>query len=96
MYILYHHAPWANEGLETGCVMLYMANIITKLAGYTCHPNEKEIDPKEFSESSKADFIRKMGYDLDYESLTKIENLVSKFITEESDNMMSLFDMWDM
>lgn len=92
MYILYHHAPWADEGLEQGSVILYLANIITKLAGYTCHPNEKKIDPEEFSESSKVDFVTKMGYDLDYEILNNIENHVREFISEEVENVMSLFD----
>lgn len=92
IYVLYHHAPWADEGLEKGSVILYLANIITKLAGNACYPNEKEIDPNEFIGSSKMDFIRKMGYDLDDDILTKFENHVREFIVEESDNVMSLFD----
>ncbi len=92
MSILYHHAPWADEGMEKGSVILYLANIITKLSGYTCHSSEKDIDPKEFSESSNVDFITKMGYELDYEILNNILNHVREFISAESDNVMKMFD----
>jgi HD-like signal output (HDOD) protein len=92
MQILFHHAPWTDKGYEANSAMVYLANIITKLAGYPCHPTEQKIDPLEFSKSTQADFITKCGYDLDYDVLTKLINHVEEFIIEEADNMMKFFD----
>jgi HD-like signal output (HDOD) protein len=92
MQVLYHHAPWTDKTYETNSIMVYLANIITKLAGYTCHPTEPDMDPIEFSKSSQADFIIKSGYDLDHDILIKFVNHIQEFIMEEADNMMRFFE----
>ncbi len=92
MSILYHHAPWADQGLERHSVILYLANIITKMAGYSCHPGEKKIDPVEFSGSSKADFISKTGFELSPDTMINMVNHVRECVSQESDNVMRLFE----
>ena len=91
MNVLYHHAPWGDENYETGAIILYLANMITKITGYYCHPNEKEIDPIEFSKSSQITYINKSGFELDSEKLMNIITHVKEYIAEEVDNVMRIF-----
>ena len=91
MYILYHHAPWGDENYETGATILYLANMITKITGYYCHDNEKQIDPFEFARSSQITYINKNGFDLDSETLIHIITNVKEYIAEEVDNVMRIF-----
>ena len=51
--------------------MIYLADIITKVAGYNCHADEEERDLMAFSQSDRADYINKSGFKMDYETLEK-------------------------
>jgi len=92
MQILYHHAPWTDKNYETGSIMLYLGNIITKLAGYSCHKAEKEMDLQAFSRSSQVGYINKNGFELDHDILEKFIKHTQEFIVEETDNVMRFFD----
>ena len=89
--VLYHHAPWGNENYVTGAIILYLANMITKITGYYCHDNERKIDLQEFSKSSQIAYINKSGFDLDSEILLNIITHVKEYIAEEGGNMMTIF-----
>lgn len=88
--ILYHHAPWYDKNYETNSIILYLANIFTKLAGYPCHPNEKQIKLDEFAHSSEIDFIIKSGFDLDYETMKKLLGHIQECIEDEADSVIRL------
>jgi len=90
--ILYHHTPWEDKNYEKGSILLYLADIITKAAGYSCHADEEEADLQAFSRSGQADYINKNGFKLDYKTLEKFVNHVRESIAEEADNMMRFFD----
>ncbi|MFC1862816.1 HDOD domain-containing protein [Thermodesulfobacteriota bacterium] len=92
MQVLYHHAPWCDANFEDSSIAIYLSNILTKLAGYSCHPNEKQIDPIEFSGSSEADFIIKNGFDLEPEVIENLIKHIQEFVMEEADNVLKLFD----
>jgi HD-like signal output (HDOD) protein len=92
LQVLYHHAPWADKTYETGSIMVYLSNIVTKLAGYSCHMDEEVIDMEAFSKSSQVGYINKNGFELDYETLDKFVNHVREFVVEEADNVMRFFD----
>ena len=92
MQILYHHAPWYDKNYETNSMIIYLANIFTKLAGYSCHPDEKQIDLHEFANSSEVNFIIKSGFDLDYETIKKLISHIQEFILIEANNVMKLFE----
>jgi len=91
MQILYHHAPWHDKNYGTNTIIIYLANVLTKLAGHPCHPEEKQIDLHEFANSSEVDFIIKSGFDLDYETTKKLISNIQKFILVEANNVMRLF-----
>ena len=91
MNILYHHAPWGDKNFETGAIILFLANMITKIAGYYCHDNENQIDPLEFSESSQITYINTNGIGFDYEILMNIIAHVKEYIAVDVDNVMGIF-----
>jgi HD-like signal output (HDOD) protein len=92
LQVLYHHAPWADKTYETGSIMVYLANIITKMAGYSCHKDEEVPDMDAFSGSSQVNYINKNGFELDYEILQKFVSHIQEVVVEEADSVMRFFD----
>ncbi len=92
MQVLYHHAPWHDKNYRTNSIIIYLANVLTKLAGHPCHPDEKQIDLHEFANSSEVDFIIRSGFDLDYETTKKLISDIQEFILVEANNVMRLFE----
>ncbi len=90
--VLYHHAPWYAKDYEANSIIIYLSNILTKMAGYTCHPAEKKLTPEEFAKSSEMQYINKCGFELDYETLRNLINNIREYIQDEADNVMSLLD----
>ena len=90
--VLYHHGPWHDKNHRANSTMIYLANVLTKLAGYPSHPDEKQIDLHEFANSSEVDFITKTGFDLDYEKIKRLISNIQEYILMEDDNVMRLFD----
>ena len=90
--VLYHHGPWHDKNHRANSTMIYLANVLTKLAGYPSHPEEKQIDLHEFANSSEVDFITKTGFDLDYERIKRLISNIQEYILMEDDNVMRLFD----
>lgn len=90
--IMYHHAPWEDKNYEKGSIMLYLADIITKATGFSCHADEEEMDPQAFLLSGEADYINKNGFKLDYDSLERFVKHARESIVEEADSMMRFFD----
>jgi putative nucleotidyltransferase with HDIG domain len=90
--ILYHHGPWHDKNHRTNSTIIYLANVLTKLAGHPCHPEEKQIDVHEFANSSEADFITKTGLDVGYERIKRLIDNIQEYILMEDDNVMRLFD----
>jgi len=92
MQVFYHHAPWYDKNYETNSIILYLANIFTKLAGYPCHQDEKRIDPNEFANSPEINFVIKNGFDLDYGTIKNLISHIREFVSEEAENVMSFFE----
>ena len=91
MQVFYHHAPWYDKNYEANSIILYLANIFTKLAGYPCHQGEKRIDIDEFANSAEVDFVIKSGFYLDHKTIKNLINHIRESASEEADNMMSFF-----
>lgn len=90
--VLYHHAPWHDQNCETGSIIIYLANIFSKLAGYPFLAGEKRVDPYEFGKSPELSFIIKSGFELDYEAIKNLTSHVEKFTYEEAGNVMKMFE----
>ena len=92
MPILYHHAPWYDKEYEISSIMIYLANILTHLVGFSCYPDEKKIDLQEFINSQEFSFVLQNGIDLDYEKILNLMNQIRQTIIAEADNVMRLFE----
>ncbi len=92
MQVLYHHAPWYDKNYGTNSIIIYLANIFTKLSGWSCHPDEKQIDPHALATSSQIDFVIKSGFDLDYETIKSLTSQIQESISVEANNVMTLFE----
>jgi len=91
MQVLYHHAPWYDIHYMTNSNIIYLANIFTKLAGYTCHPDEQPLDLAEFADSPEIAFVNKSGFALDYKTMEDLNNQIQASVAAEADNVMTLF-----
>ena len=92
MQVFYHHAPWHDKNYLTSSIIIYLANIFTKLAGYTCLENEKSITIDELARSKAMNFIVQSGFDLDEPTMHKLLQQIQEFLAEERDNMLRFFD----
>ena len=92
MPVLYHHAPWYDKNYETSSIIVYLANILTHLVGYSCYPDERQIDLHEFTNSPEFAFILKSGIELDYETMANLTSQIRQTILAEADNVMRLFE----
>ncbi len=91
MQVLYHHAPWYDIHYMTNSNIIYLANIFTKLAGYTCHPDEQESDLAAFAASPEMSFIKKSGLALDLETMKDLNGQIQDSVVAEAQNVMTLF-----
>jgi putative nucleotidyltransferase with HDIG domain len=89
--IQYHHGPWHAKDNGTSSSIIYLANVLTKLAGHPSHPDERRIDLHEFSNSSEFDFLSRSGLDLNYEAIKKLINTIQDIVVMEADKLISMF-----
>ncbi|NVM21162.1 MAG: HDOD domain-containing protein [Desulfobacterales bacterium] len=92
MQVLYHHAPWQDKNHGANHIIIYLANILAKLAGYPCLPSEKQIDLHEFANSQEFNFVIKSGFDLDYQTMEKLLIQIQELLLGEADNVMRLLE----
>jgi putative nucleotidyltransferase with HDIG domain len=92
MHVFYHHAPWQDRDYGTGSVIVYLADLFTKLSGYSCHPMEKKIDLSSFVKTKAMNFIIDSGFDLDYETMQKLTVQIKDLIEAESDEVLKFFE----
>jgi putative nucleotidyltransferase with HDIG domain len=91
LQVLYHHAPWYDKNHASLSIVVYLANILTKAAGFSCHPEEAQPDLERLAGSPEMEFIVKNGFDLDHESLKKLLAHIRNIIMDESDNVLRIF-----
>lgn len=92
MQIFYHHAPWYDKNFTSGSIIVYLANILTKMTGYTCFHYEKKIQIAEVISPSVLDFINKNGFELEQQSFEILLEHIQEFISAEIDKVLNIFD----
>jgi len=91
MQTFYHHAPWSDKNYTTGSVLVYLANILTKLCGYTCLEHEQVITIEDIVNSSVIGFLNKNRFELDAESFEMLKINTQEFLSSEIDNILDVF-----
>lgn len=92
MQIFYHHAPWHDKNFTSESTILYLANMLTKITGFTCSSQEHKIDSSELMKPSLLEFLNKTGFDLDQDSYKNLLLLIREHIAAETNNVLMLFD----
>lgn len=83
--VYHHHAPWLDQRYRQGATILYLANILTKMAGFSCLAAEKKLELAQFSTSKAMRFIRESGFPLDKELLGRLLTDISHLLQEADD-----------
>lgn len=89
--ILYHHAPWRDETKGVTSSLLYLANLLTKMSGFPCLAEEKEVDPGAFARSPEIAFINQNGFDPDHDQIQGLITHIRGVVLTEADSVMRLF-----
>ncbi len=89
---LYHHAPWYDKNDENNTIVVYLANLMARFAGYGCHPDEQMQDPEVFASSPEAEYVVKSGFDLDLKTIHNMVSHIQELLREEADSVMTIFD----
>ncbi len=83
MQVFYHHSPWHNPDFAENATVIYLADILTKMAGYPCLDEEKKIDIDAFVQSESMVRIREIGFDLDGDAFKKLLDDVLALLDED-------------
>lgn len=92
MQVFYHHAPWHDKNFSSGSTIIYLANILTKLAGYQCYPDEQKLSPSVCLNNTVCEYLNKNGFEIDADSLSLLQTSIAEFIAAEHDKALRLFD----
>jgi len=91
--VFYHHAPWYDKNHAVGSIIVYLANHLTKLAGYPCLLTEQTAGVKEAYLSPRIyDFIVKQGLDLDERTIDHMLMQIREFIALERESVLNFFE----
>jgi len=91
MQVLYHHAPWYDNNSERASLLIYMADIFTRLAGYYCHPSEKQVDPEALADSPEAEYMTENGFDMDLKTIQSMTSRIQDYLQDETENVLTIF-----
>ncbi|PLX46828.1 MAG: hypothetical protein C0613_15555 [Desulfobulbaceae bacterium] len=83
--VYHHHAPWLDQRYRQGATILYLANILTKMAGFSCLAGEKKLELAQFSTSKAMRFIRESGFPLNKELLARLLTDISHLLQDADD-----------
>ncbi len=64
-----HHTPWQDQDYTEGSFIIFMADILTKIAGFPCLTDEREFTIEEFCKSKALHIINKNGFIIDCDLL---------------------------
>lgn len=92
MQVFYHHAPWQDKNTTPAAIVVYLANVFTKIEGFTCLDGEAHIDITATLTPQMLEFLNKNGFELDQASFNKITVILKEFISQESENVLKLFE----
>ncbi len=86
MQVFHHHAPWQEQNFSKGAMLVYLANILAKLAGFPCLSKEKSINIEHFAASRAVDLLNKNGFELDRDTLEKLLVQINETLALEGDH----------
>lgn len=83
MQVFLHHAPWKDSHFSSGSFIIFLANSLTKLAGFACLAEERQPALEELGRSKALRLINKNGYEVDTTLLQNFLIQIKEFATIE-------------
>jgi len=80
--VFFHHAPWHAKEFSSEAAIVYLANRLTHMAGYSTLPEEPETDPQQFAESDQCLFLVRSGFDLDSSLISRLVGQIRLMLAE--------------
>lgn len=79
MQVFRHHTPWQDQDFTSGSFIIFLADVLTKIAGFPCLSDEREFTLEEFCKSKALNIINKNGFSIDCELLEKFIMQIKEF-----------------
>lgn len=92
MQVFYHHAPWHDKNFTSESIVVYLANMFTKMTGYSCLAEEKHMTGTDITDTAICEFLNKNGFELDCSSYEHLLGGINEFLAAERTNVLSIFD----
>jgi HD-like signal output (HDOD) protein len=74
-----HHTPWKAQDFTQETFIIFLADILTKIAGFPCLKEERQFTLDEFYKSKALHLIQKNGFNLDRTLLKKFILQIKEF-----------------
>ena len=74
-----HHTPWKDPDFTSGSFIIFLADILTKIAGFPCLQKERQFTLDEFCKSKALHILHKNGFNLDRSLLKKFTMQIKEF-----------------
>ncbi|MEN8257290.1 MAG: HDOD domain-containing protein [Thermodesulfobacteriota bacterium] len=81
--VYYHHAPWLDKNFHKGSTIIYLANILAKMAGFSCLGEEKKIEVDQFVKSKAMQLIMGSGLNIDGDTIKQLLESIKKLLAED-------------
>lgn len=80
--VFFHHAPWHAKEFGNEAALVYLANLLTHMAGYPTLTDEPVVDAEQFAASDQCLFLNRSGFDLDVQLLDRLVEQIRIFLVE--------------
>lgn len=91
-HVYYHHIPWHDKKHTTGSIILYLANYLTKLAGYPSMATEYKVEAAKLASSNAMDFISQSGFNLDEQKIVELVEQIKNYIASEGHSILGFLE----
>lgn len=82
--VLNHHLPWQEKEFTAGAMVIFLANLLTKIAGHGCLAEETVYTLDEFRQSKEMGFLEQNGFGLDDAALHTFLIQIEEFVAADA------------
>lgn len=83
MQVFHHHIPWKEPAFAPGAIIIFLADILTKIAGFPCLEEERVFTLEEFSRSKALHQIKQNGFKIKGNQLEKFVSQIKEFAASD-------------
>ena len=79
MQVFHHHNPWKDSAFTSGTFIIFLADVLTKIAGFPCLELERKFTIEDFCKSKALHIINQNGFEIDCFLLEKFVGQIQEF-----------------